>query len=160
NVSPPPANQALIQNPQLKNRIFHHQALAESLPTPQTTPAAAPNKRETWYQSCIGKAGTVVLCDTAHYFHRGRPPIAQDRSAIFYSFFSRRPKHPFFVGDRPQPRPDSPICPQPAAPPGSLLDLAPESADSGSPHSQKSRQSLAPHRHASCDESIVPRSKW
>ncbi len=48
------------------------------------------------YTTCLGKAGTVILSDTAHYYHRGRPPVARDRAAIFFSYFSQRPKHPFF----------------------------------------------------------------
>jgi hypothetical protein len=46
--------------------------------------------------SCFGQAGTVILSDTAHYYHRGRPPVTRDRAAIFFSYFSQRPKHPFF----------------------------------------------------------------
>jgi hypothetical protein len=46
--------------------------------------------------SCVGSAGTVILSDTARYYHRGRPPIARNRAAIFFSYFSQRPKHPFF----------------------------------------------------------------
>jgi hypothetical protein len=51
--------------------------------------------------SCIGKAGTVIFVDTAFYYHRGRPPITQDRSAVFFSYFSQSPKHPFFCGRSP-----------------------------------------------------------
>lgn len=46
--------------------------------------------------TCLGSAGTVIFSDTAHYYHHGRPPVAQDRAAIFFSYFSQRPKHPFF----------------------------------------------------------------
>lgn len=45
--------------------------------------------------SCTGPAGTVVFTDTARYFHRGRPCISQDRKAVFYSYFARRPRHPY-----------------------------------------------------------------
>jgi hypothetical protein len=48
------------------------------------------------HTTCLGKAGTVIFSDTAHYYHRGRPPVARDRAAIFFSYFSQRPKHPFF----------------------------------------------------------------
>lgn len=45
--------------------------------------------------TCTGPTGTVFFCDTAQYFHRGKPPIAADRSAIFFSYFARPPRHPF-----------------------------------------------------------------
>ena len=43
-----------------------------------------------------GPVGTVVFVDTALYYHRGKPPTALNRTAIFFSYFSRRPWHPFF----------------------------------------------------------------
>lgn len=46
--------------------------------------------------SCTGKAGTVVFTDTAGFYHRGKPAVAQDRKALFYSYFARTPRHPFF----------------------------------------------------------------
>lgn len=46
--------------------------------------------------SCEGPAGTVIFTDTARYFHRGQPAIAQDRAAMFYSYFARTPRHPFY----------------------------------------------------------------
>ncbi len=54
-----------------------------------------------WYTSCVGDAGTVVFIDTAKYYHRGRPPIKRDRAAVFFSYFSTRPKHPYFCGRSP-----------------------------------------------------------
>jgi hypothetical protein len=51
--------------------------------------------RESWVQSVTGPAGTVFFSDTAHYYHRGKPPVATHRSAIFYHYFSRPPRHPF-----------------------------------------------------------------
>jgi hypothetical protein len=56
---------------------------------------------QTWRKSCTGFSGTVIFVDTAHYYHRGKPPIANDRSAIFFGYFSLRPKHPFFCGRSP-----------------------------------------------------------
>jgi hypothetical protein len=56
---------------------------------------------QTWRTSCLGSSGTVIFVDTAHYYHRGRPPIAENRSAIFFGYFSLRPKHPFFCGRSP-----------------------------------------------------------
>jgi hypothetical protein len=43
-----------------------------------------------------GAAGTVIFVDTARYFHRGEPVFTEDRSAIFYSYFSQQTRHPFF----------------------------------------------------------------
>jgi hypothetical protein len=51
---------------------------------------------QTWRTSCLGSSGTVIFVDTARYYHRGRPPITKNRSAIFFGYFSIRPKHPFF----------------------------------------------------------------
>lgn len=45
--------------------------------------------------SCAGPTGTVVFCDTARFFHRGKPFRGGDRAAIFYSYFARSPRHPF-----------------------------------------------------------------
>lgn len=89
----PEVNDFLLRQKNHHYRVFPHQEAPQLLP-----PSAVGSA---WYHSCTGKAGTVVFCDTAHYFHRGCPPRTQDRSAIFYSYFSRRPKHPFFCGRSP-----------------------------------------------------------
>ena len=44
---------------------------------------------------CPGPAGTVIFADTGRCLHRGRP-AARDRMAIFYSYFSRRPRSSFY----------------------------------------------------------------
>lgn len=49
-----------------------------------------------WLVSCIGKAGTVIFTDTSRCYHRAKPPITTDRSAIFFHYFSQRPKNPFY----------------------------------------------------------------
>lgn len=46
--------------------------------------------------SCEGPAGTVFFCETAEHFHRGQPALHADRAALFHSYFSRKPRHPFF----------------------------------------------------------------
>lgn len=46
--------------------------------------------------SCSGPAGTVIFADTARFFHRGKPATDRDRTAVFYSYFAARPRHPFF----------------------------------------------------------------
>jgi hypothetical protein len=48
------------------------------------------------YQSCTGRAGTVVFADTASIFHRGKVPVNSDRFAVFYDYTSRQPKFPFY----------------------------------------------------------------
>lgn len=54
--------------------------------------------------TCTGKAGTVFFVDTATYYHRGKPPTNFNRNAIFFSYFSRRPWHPFFCQRSPFPK--------------------------------------------------------
>lgn len=46
--------------------------------------------------SCTGKGGTIIFVDTARFYHRGKPPTQKQRTAVFFSYFSRRPWHPFF----------------------------------------------------------------
>jgi hypothetical protein len=46
--------------------------------------------------SFSGQAGTVIFVDTAQFYHRGKPPTHKPRAAVFFSYFSRRPWHPFF----------------------------------------------------------------
>jgi Phytanoyl-CoA dioxygenase (PhyH) len=46
--------------------------------------------------TCVGSAGTVVFTDTGRYFHRGQAPRTSDRKILFYSYFARPPRHPFF----------------------------------------------------------------
>jgi len=46
--------------------------------------------------TCTGKAGTVIFADPASRYHRGRPALARDRTALFYNFFARPPLRPFF----------------------------------------------------------------
>jgi hypothetical protein len=57
--------------------------------------------QDNWYKSCVGKAGTVIFVDTARYYHRGKPPTKFERSAIFFGYCSRQPRHPFFCGRSP-----------------------------------------------------------
>ncbi|HEY9622231.1 MAG TPA: 2OG-Fe(II) oxygenase [Crinalium sp.] len=48
---------------------------------------------EKW-TACTGAAGTVVFTDTCGVFHRGRMPNRAERLAMFFTYTSRRPKHP------------------------------------------------------------------
>jgi hypothetical protein len=59
------------------------------------------NNCSDWLTSCVGKAGTVIFTDTARCYHRGKPPIQTDRSAIFFHYFSYRPKNPFYCDRSP-----------------------------------------------------------
>ncbi|WP_126172164.1 hypothetical protein [Altericroceibacterium xinjiangense] len=45
--------------------------------------------------SCEGPRGTVIFSDTARFYHRGKPATRRDRAALFYSYFSSPPRHPF-----------------------------------------------------------------
>jgi hypothetical protein len=83
----PEVNRYLLEDLDLKYQIYHHEEMRQKLVS---------RFGEQWYTSCTGKAGTVIFCDTAKFYHRGRPPRCHDRSAIFFGYFSRHPKHPFF----------------------------------------------------------------
>lgn len=54
-----------------------------------------------WLFSCVGNAGTVFFVDTSRYYHRGKPPETRDRTAIFFHYFSYRPKNPFYCDRSP-----------------------------------------------------------
>jgi hypothetical protein len=82
----PEANTELLQQPRPKYRRFNdlnEQGLSFS---------------GEGCTSCTGKAGTVIFVDTASYYHRGRPPISNGRSAVFFSYFTCCPKNPFSCG--------------------------------------------------------------
>lgn len=49
-----------------------------------------------FWKSCTGPSGTVILVDTANIFHRGKIPTKSDRFTLFFDYTSRRPKHPFY----------------------------------------------------------------
>ena len=46
--------------------------------------------------ACIGPAGTLVFADTAAHFHRGRPPTGRERAVVYFNYFPRNPRHPFY----------------------------------------------------------------
>jgi hypothetical protein len=87
----PEINELLFQKVDPKYRVMKHQELQEYLPEPESD----------WFTSCTGSAGTVIFVDTAKFYHRGKPPVATDRSALFFGYFSRRPKNPYFGGRSP-----------------------------------------------------------
>lgn len=46
--------------------------------------------------SCVGPAGTVIIADTAKHYHRGKPVFSKARSAIFYNYYPRPPRYPYY----------------------------------------------------------------
>jgi hypothetical protein len=50
---------------------------------------------ENW-KSCLGRAGTVVIVDTARLLHRGKTPTNEDRYTFFYDYTSRTPRNYFY----------------------------------------------------------------
>ncbi|BAC89253.1 hypothetical protein [Gloeobacter violaceus] len=46
---------------------------------------------ESFWQRCLGRAGTVILADTATIFHRGEMPTQRERLALFYTYTSCQP---------------------------------------------------------------------
>jgi hypothetical protein len=46
--------------------------------------------------TCPGKAGTLVFAETGRFYHRGKPATDCERATIFFSYFARSPRHPFF----------------------------------------------------------------
>lgn len=74
-----------------KYKGMTHAALEQLLQANQWDTSTA-----NWLTSCVGKAGTVLFMDPARFYHRGKPPLEKDRSAIFFHYFSQRPKNPFF----------------------------------------------------------------
>ena len=43
------------------------------------------------WESCIGKAGTVIITDVCNIFHRLRAPVESDRLSLTYSYTSHKP---------------------------------------------------------------------
>ncbi|MFG4657092.1 hypothetical protein ACF0BG_19415, partial [Acinetobacter baumannii] len=48
--------------------------------------------------TCTGPSGSVIFCDTAQYYHRGRPATGSNRAAIFFNYYPRPPSRPYFCG--------------------------------------------------------------
>lgn len=48
--------------------------------------------------TCTGPTGSVIFCDTARYYHRGKPATGQNRTAIFFNYYPRPPRRPYFCG--------------------------------------------------------------
>jgi hypothetical protein len=77
------ATQAIHQRLNYRSGYLKSQAVARVVPSDQ------------WH-SCVGKAGTVILVDTARLIHRGKVPTTGDRYTLFYDYTSRQPKQPYY----------------------------------------------------------------
>ena len=44
-----------------------------------------------YWQTCMGKAGTVIITDVCNIFHRLRTPVKSDRLSLTYSYTSFKP---------------------------------------------------------------------
>lgn len=51
--------------------------------------------------SFTGPKGTVVLCDTFRYFHRGKPATGRNRRALFFNYYANKPLTPYFCPNPP-----------------------------------------------------------
>jgi hypothetical protein len=81
----PEINSLLCDPEKYKYEIIHNKDIKKVVSSEQSD----------WMTTCTGLAGTVIFVDTAMYYHRGKPPTRLNRSAIFFSYFSRKPRHPF-----------------------------------------------------------------
>jgi hypothetical protein len=81
-----------VANEWLKANLLPYQGLTNV----QMEETLAATDIDDWLISCTGKTGTVIFTDTSRCYHRGKPPIDTDRSAIFFHYFSSRPKNPFY----------------------------------------------------------------
>jgi hypothetical protein len=86
-----------VANNWLKANLPPYQGLTNA----QMEETLAANDIQDWPISCIGKTGTVIFTDTSRCYHRGKPPIDTDRSAVFFHYFSSRPKNPFYCDRSP-----------------------------------------------------------
>jgi hypothetical protein len=77
------ATQVIQQRLNYRSGYLKSQAVARVVPSDQ------------WH-SCVGKAGTVTLVDTARLIHRGKVPTTGDRYTLFYDYTSRQPKQPYY----------------------------------------------------------------
>jgi hypothetical protein len=82
----PIANEPIYNLFQNQYKLLSDKALKTLLPSPD----------DKLIRTLVGSKGTVIFVDTALYYHRGKPPTQQSRTAIFFSYFSRRPRNPFF----------------------------------------------------------------
>jgi hypothetical protein len=77
---------------QLEPKLYCYKPVTHAELARRLSPAAVSDVIKT----IVGPAGTVIFMDTAAQFHRGSPPTARPRAAIYHSYFARPPRHPFF----------------------------------------------------------------
>lgn len=63
----------------------------------------AEGKIEFAVTSFTGPVGTVILCDTSKYYHRGKPATGKNRRALFFNYYANRPLTPYFCPNPPFP---------------------------------------------------------
>ena len=51
--------------------------------------------------SFTGPVGTMILCDTSKYYHRGKPATGKNRKALFFNYYASRPLTPYFCPNPP-----------------------------------------------------------
>ncbi|MGB3509302.1 MAG: hypothetical protein WBA93_08680 [Microcoleaceae cyanobacterium] len=84
----PEISSLLLKKVKDKYKFFHNQEIEELIP----------NHQQDWLTTYTGKAGTVIIVDTAHSYHRGKPPIQSSRHGVTFGYLSRRPHQPFRAG--------------------------------------------------------------
>ena len=84
----PEISSFLLEKVKDKYKFFQHQEIEELIP----------NHTKDWLTTYTGKTGTVIIVDTAHSYHRGKPPTKYARCAVTFGYFSRRPHQPFRAG--------------------------------------------------------------
>ncbi len=84
----PEISSFLLEKVKDKYKFFQHQDIEELIP----------NHTKDWLTTYTGKTGTVIIVDTAHSYHRGKPPTKYSRSAVTFGYLSRRPHQPFRAG--------------------------------------------------------------
>ncbi|ATR21991.1 Hypothetical protein RMHFA_00084 [Roseomonas mucosa] len=84
-----------IVHPDFRERLGGPRQAA-ILPQAELERRIGPEGMEKAIRTCTGRRGTVVIAETAENYHRGRPPVRSDRSALYYGYFSRFTPTPFF----------------------------------------------------------------
>lgn len=84
----PEISSLLLKKVKDKYKFFQNQEIEELIP----------NHQKDWLTTYTGKTGTVIIVDTAHSYHRGKPPTKYARRAVTFGYLSRRPHQPFRAG--------------------------------------------------------------
>lgn len=84
----PEVSSLLLKKVKDKYKFFQNQEIEELIA----------NHKKDWLTTYTGKAGTVIIVDTARSYHRGKPPTKSPRRAVSFGYLSRRPHQPFRAG--------------------------------------------------------------